>query len=676
MPDCVSVDIDIDSPRSEVWQVISTPELYPRYFRGVGTCERTGTVGGRGARYRIRLSLCGAPAEHELRVLISRRDEQLVLDSEGDTAGSVSLQLTDAGPGRTQVRCIFFRPPGNPNDLREWVRDGLARVGRHLAGVPDQLPAERAPTALQIANTLVSAGIITAGRPDRLLRQLRAVSKWGATLAGGYTAAAASAPKELAVIDDEGPRWTFAELSHRADRLAGVLRTMGAGPDGKVAVLARNSGELVLTLLACGKLGADAVLFNTGLAEPQVLEGVERHGVRIVVADPEFTPLLTGLPSATAWLDTDRLGPLVDRAPDVRIDPPEVPGRLVVLTSGTTGEPKGARRPTPKGLSAAVALLSRIPLHARDRMLIAAPLFHTWGLSALQVGTPLRTTLVLQRRFDAEECLRAVARHRVNTMFVVPLMLQRMLALPADVREKYDTSSLRVVVSSGSALPGALVENFTEAFGDVLYNFYGSTEVSAAAVATPEDLRCAPTTAGYPPLGSRLAVLGPSGEPLPPGEVGWIHVGNDLLFDGYTDGSSRAVRHNLMDTGDRGYLDADGRLFVSGRADDMIISGGENVFPRPTEEALATLPGVLETAVLGVPDAEFGQRLVAYVVADPRAGLTEDSVREYLRHRVARFALPRDVVFAAALPRTQTGKVLKRLLLEEGWLTGERRAHA
>ncbi|WP_431874955.1 AMP-binding protein [Amycolatopsis sacchari] len=674
MPDCVSIDGHVDSPRRDVWRVLSSPDLYPRYFRGVGSCERSGPLAGRGARYRIRLNLCGAPVEHELRVLVSRKEEQLVLDSEGGTAGSVSLQLSDEGSG-TRVKCLFFRPPGggrtSAGSLKEWVLDGLARIGRHLADVPEEVPPPRPPTALQIANTLVAAGILSPARPDRVLRQLRAASRWGATLAGGYTAAARTAPKEVAIVDDHGQRWTFAELSQFADRFAGVLRRMGAGPEGKVALMARNSGELVLTLLACAKLGADAVLLNTGLAAQQVLEGVERHGAVIVVADPEFTPLLAGLPASTAWIGTDTIAALVERAPDVEIDPPEQPGRLVVLTSGTTGAPKGARRPTPKGLSAVVALLSRIPLRTSDRILIAAPLFHTWGLSALQVGMPLRATVVLQRRFDAEECLRAVSRHRCTAMFVVPVMLQRILALPPEVRERYDTSSLRVVVSSGSALPAALVTSFLEEFGDVLYNFYGSTEVSAAAIATPEDLRCSPATAGYPPLGSRVAVLGPSGEPLPPGEVGWIHVGNDLLFDGYTDGSGRPVRHGLMDTGDRGYLDADGRLFVSGRADDMIISGGENVFPRPVEEALARLPGVVDAAVVGVPDPEYGQRLVAYVVSDPRAGLTEDGVREYLKHRVARFAQPREVFFAADLPRTQTGKVLKRFLADDGWLAGQ-----
>ncbi|NKQ59290.1 AMP-binding protein [Amycolatopsis sp. K13G38] len=664
MPDCVTFDLLVEHPRSAVWEVIGTPELYPRFFRGVGSCERI-SPDARASRYRARLSVCGPPTDHDLRVLLSRPGEQLVLDSEPDTAGCVSIQLDDVGEQATMLRFIFFRPPGrsktSANDIRGWIRDAMDRIGRHLSEKPEALPSERAQTTLQVAGVLTSAGIIAPARPDRVFKQIRAVSQWGATLAGGYTAAAAREPRGTAVIDDDGSV-TFADLAERANRLAASLREMGAGEEGKVAVISRNNAGLVQLMLACGLLGADLLLLNIGLAEHQVLEAVQRHGARVVVADAEFAHLIGELPGC---LTMDEAEELIEHTPGTRIAPPDRPGRIVVLTSGTTGSPRGAKRPTPKGLGAAVALLSRIPLRTGERMLIAAPLFHAWGLSALQVGMPLRATLVLQRRFDPEDCLRAIEEHQVTSLFLVPVMVQRIMSLPVEIREKYDTSSLRIVASSGAALPAALVNDFMDFFGDVLYNFYGSTEVSAAAIATPADLRAAPATAGYPPLGTRLAVLGPSGEPLPPGTVGWIHVGNDLLFDGYTDGSNRTMRHELMETGDRGYFDADGRLFVSGRDDDMIISGGENVFPRPVEEALATLPGVLDAAVVGVPDDEYGQRLVAFVVPHPRAVLDEDLVRSYLRQRVARFALPREVLFLSELPRTQTGKVLKRVLLEE-----------
>jgi acyl-CoA synthetase (AMP-forming)/AMP-acid ligase II len=240
--------------------------------------------------------------------------------------------------------------------------------------------------------------------------------------------------------------------------------------------------------------------------------------------------------------------------------------------------------------------------------------------------------------------------------------------LPPEVRANYDTSSLRVVASSGSALSGALVTEFMDTFGDILYNFYGSTEVSWGTVAGPSDLRASPTTAGTPPLGTKLAVLDAEGDPMPIGATGRIFVGNDMLFDGYTDGGNRDVKGSLMDTGDLGYFDADGRLCVSGRQDEMIISGGENVFPRPVEEALAFLPQVKEVAVVGVPDAEFGQRLAAYIVLREGSRLDADLVRAFIRHRLPKFAIPRDVSFLDELPRNPTGKILKRLLVDGEWM--------
>jgi acyl-CoA synthetase (AMP-forming)/AMP-acid ligase II len=353
--------------------------------------------------------------------------------------------------------------------------------------------------------------------------------------------------------------------------------------------------------------------------------------------------------------------------------PPKKPGKLVVLTSGTTGTPKGARRPTPPGFGAIAAMLSRMPLRRDEVMLLAAPLFHAWGLAALQVSTPLLATVVLMERFDAEECLKTIALQRCTALVLVPVMLQRILELPAAVVNRYDTSSLKVVASSGSPIPGAAVLKFMDTFGDILYNFYGSTEVSWATIADPSDLRVAPTTAGRPPLGTRIAILDKAGDPLPIGAVGRIFVGNDMLFDGYTNAASPAVEDQLMDTGDLGYLDASGRLFVAGRDDEMIISGGENVFPRPVEEAIAVLPQVADVAVVGVPDPEFGQRLAAFVVCADGASLDEAMVKGYVRNRLSRFSIPRDVTFVDQLPRTATGKILKRRLtdgqfpLETGW---------
>jgi acyl-CoA synthetase (AMP-forming)/AMP-acid ligase II len=326
-----------------------------------------------------------------------------------------------------------------------------------------------------------------------------------------------------------------------------------------------------------------------------------------------------------------------------------------VLTSGTTGTPKGARRPTPGGFGPLASIIDRIPLRAGVRMMIAAPLFHTWGLAGLQIALALRATVVLRRRFTPPDAVETLIRERCSALIAVPVMLQGLMELPAR-----DLPRLDVVAVSGSALPGGLATRFMDRYGDVLYNLYGSTEASWASIATPADLRAAPGTAGRPPHGTRVAVLSPDGSPLPPGTPGRLFVGNEMLFEGYTDGAGKEVRDGLLATGDLGHVDADGRVFVDGREDDMIVSGGENVFPSEVENLLADLPGVREVAVIGVPDDAYGQRLAAYLVPHPGATLDADAVRDHVRAHRARFCVPRDVVLLDALPRNATGKVLKR----------------
>jgi acyl-CoA synthetase (AMP-forming)/AMP-acid ligase II len=201
-----------------------------------------------------------------------------------------------------------------------------------------------------------------------------------------------------------------------------------------------------------------------------------------------------------------------------------------------------------------------------------------------------------------------------------------------------------------------------DVFGEVLYNLYGSTEVAWATIATPEDLRAAPGTAGRPPLGTIVKLLDERGREVPQGEGGRIFVGNGMVFDGYTSGGGKEVIGGLMSTGDVGHLDAGGRLFVDGRDDEMIVSGGENVFPREVEDLLADHPAVEDVAVVGVPDAEFGQRLKAFVVRREGAELTEAEVKQHVKENLARFKVPREVVFVAELPRNATGKVLRHEL--------------
>jgi acyl-CoA synthetase (AMP-forming)/AMP-acid ligase II len=374
----------------------------------------------------------------------------------------------------------------------------------------------------------------------------------------------------------------------------------------------------------------------------------------------------SGAFAAVAATAAGHAGPTIDQivhsAPAPELAPPQIQSRTIVLSSGTTGRPKGARRRPRPGLWSLASMASRIPLRARQTMIIEAPLFHTWGYAALQMAWGLRAPVVLRRRFDPEATLRSVASYRETAVFLVPVMLHRIMELPEEVRRRYDASSLRLVALSGAALPGDLATRFMDAFGDRLYNVYGSTEVSWVSIATPKDLRTDPRTAGRPPRNTSLAILDEEGRAVGRSTMGQIFVANELLFEGYTGGEPMEVRGGLLATGDLGHIDHRGLLFVDGRRDGVVVSGGENVVPRDVEDALARLPQVREAAVVGVPDAAWGQRLAAYIVLRPGAALDADAVRAHVHDEVARYAAPRDVHFIDELPRNATGKVVHRWL--------------
>jgi acyl-CoA synthetase (AMP-forming)/AMP-acid ligase II len=515
--------------------------------------------------------------------------------------------------------------------------------------------------------TLARRGLLKPGRPDQVIQQLNALRRWGFSLTGEMRSAAARSPRRVAVID-ETRSLTYRELAMRSQRLANALRAgYGLGPGDRIGLLCRNSAAMFEAMLAAGTIGADVVLVNTGLGAGQLEPVLHNQDVRILIHDDEFFELASAVPPAVTRISADgderRATPtvagLIESAPDDDVPPPPQPGRTIVLTSGTTGTPKGARRPIPGGFNPLAAVISRIPMAAGERMFIAAPLFHTWGYAGLQIALALRATVVLRRRFDPAEMIAAVTEHRCTTLVAVPVMLQRLLdAAPA---ERVDTP-LRVVASSGSALPAPMVGRFMDVFGDVLYNLYGSTEASWASIATPRELRADATCAGRPPVGTRVMILDPNGKRLPPGHIGRIFVGNDMIFEGYTDGGGKERRDGLIATGDLGHLSPDGLVYVDGREDDMVICGGENVYPSAVENTIAELPQVREVAVVGVPDREYGQRLAAWISLYPGEHLDTEAVREYVRRGMARFSVPRDVYFVGELPRNATGKIMRRYL--------------
>ncbi|GAA1787461.1 AMP-binding protein [Planosporangium flavigriseum] len=520
-----------------------------------------------------------------------------------------------------------------------------------------------------LLRTLGRRGLLRPSRPDKVIRQLSAFHRWGFTLAGEMRSAAARDPDRVAMID-ESRTVTYRELADRTQRLAHGLRSrLGVRAGDRVGLLCRNSIAMFESMLAASTIGADTLLINTGLGPGQLESVLHDLTVRVLIHDDEFFELLAAVPPTVARVSADggarraslTVAGLTAAAPDADLlRPPARPGRAIILTSGTTGAPKGARRPIPAGFGPLAALIGRIPMRVHERMFIAAPMFHTWGYSGLQVALALRATVVLRRRFEPAETLAAVKEHDCRTLLAVPVMLQRLLdAVPAAPFP----SPLKVVATSGSALPAPLVPRFTAVFGDVLYNLYGSTEAGAATIAVPAELRAYPTCAGRSSPGTRMLILDPNGNSLPPGHIGRIFVGSEMVFEGYTNGNTvRESRHGLIDTGDLGHLTPDGLLHVDGRADDMVISGGENVYPSAVENTIAELPQVREVAVVGVPDGEYGQRLAAWIVLYPRGYLDAEAVREYVRRTMARFSVPRDVYFVAELPRNATGKVMHRYL--------------
>jgi fatty-acyl-CoA synthase len=486
-----------------------------------------------------------------------------------------------------------------------------------------------------------------------------AVRKFGIGPAMGFEAVAAAFGDAVGLYDDFGAL-PFNELRDQSDALAVALGERGVAAGQKVGVLARNHRGLVLSTVALSKLGADIIFFNTGFAAPQVRDVAQREEAVAFIVDKEFDELVSGVEAAT--FHADDLGDLIDEGLGRHPGRPERTSRTVILTSGTTGTPKGATRESTDAAGAALGFAARLRFKIRDTTLIAAPAFHAWGAAHLAAGMMLGATIVLQRRFAPEAVLRAIDMHRVRTLVVVPVMLQRLVDLPEDVRAKYDTSSLEVVASSGSALPGPLAQRWMDAFGDNLYNTYGSTEVSIATLADPQQLRAHPGTAGTPLRGSTVVLLDKDGKPVPDGESGRIFVGNSALFEGYTGGGSKELIDGRMSTGDMGHFDEDGNLFVDGRDDDMIVSGGENVFPQEIEDLIASHEAVAEVAVVGVADEQFGQRLAAYVVKRDGAALTEAEVKDFVKAHLARHKIPRDVHFIDALPRNATGKVVRREL--------------
>ncbi|MBY4572513.1 acyl-CoA synthetase [Gordonia paraffinivorans] len=533
---------------------------------------------------------------------------------------------------------------------------------------------ERLATYTWLVRTLVRSGFLGSLRLDRHIRMgLNLRRHGGASPVSGIGLAAARSPKGLALIDEAG-QLTWGELDARCDALAVGLRDLPGGRPATVAILCRNHRGLIEALAATSRLGADAVLLNTGFAGPQLADVLEREGADILIADDEFdaviAPAAERLPRLRrvyAWTDSGPVGghtvdALIAANLGRRPERPARAGRIVLLTSGTTGTPKGARRGGSTDVASLAAMLDRIPWRAGESTVIAAPIFHAWGFGQVAISATMTCTMIMRRRFDPVATLDLVREHEATGLAVVPVMLERIIDLPDDVLDARPMPSLRFVTASGSRMRTDALIAFMDRFGDIVYNSYNATEAGLISTATPEDLRAAPETAGRPLVGTSVRILDDEDRVLPVGEIGRIVVANNSGFDGYTSSDSKAFADGHMVSGDVGRIDENGRLFVVGRDDEMIVSGGENVYPLEVEQVIAALDAVHEVAVIGVDDEKFGQRLAAYVVRAPQTLIGAEQIQQHVREQLAGFKVPRDVHFLDELPRNATGKILKREL--------------
>jgi acyl-CoA synthetase (AMP-forming)/AMP-acid ligase II/carbon monoxide dehydrogenase subunit G len=694
----VEQTIDIDAPCDEVWDLVTDPETYTKILAGITRFDVEGRKQrGLGARYAMRMEVGSAQIGGLVEVVEFDAPSDMAWTSVTGLDHRVRWRLRENDDGTTRVTFrLSYQSPGallgtvadyvSSPIVERTLRESLQRLKAEMEG--DQMADNDGPGLLDKAwltlgqgvhtvKTLAEAGLIKPERPDKTVRALLQIQRWGYTPAAGYAANASRYGNDDAIIDELG-HLTFAEVHDRTNRLANAWSDAGLVEGDSIGVMCRNHRYFIDAVVAASKMGVNCLLLNTAFAGPQLAEVVQREKPVALIYDEEFTELLEEAGKRRkrfiGWYDPEAtekekrtdptLDELIDEAdPDEPVPPVET-GRVVILTSGTTGTPKGASRKQPETIGPAVSLLSRIPLRAREKTFIVAPLFHSWGFAHFTLGLMLGSTYILKRKFDPENTLSTIAEHQVQSAPMVPVMVQRIMQLPKETRTKYDLSSLRSIPLSGSALPGELAIQFMDEFGDVLYNLYGSTEVAWATIATPADLREAPGTAGAPPRGTILRIYDENGKELPQGETGRIFVGNEMLFEGYTGGGNKDVIDGLMSSGDVGYLDEEGRLHVSGRDDDMIVSGGENVFPREVEDLISNMKGVDEVAVIGVDDEEFGQRLKAFVVTKGSGGPSEDEIKSKVKSDLARYKVPREVEFLDELPRNATGKVVKRELKE------------
>jgi fatty-acyl-CoA synthase len=537
--------------------------------------------------------------------------------------------------------------------------------------------AERGWAELHYLRKIFESGALKLESPQVIATAIADGLRWGEL---GMIPAlnARRSPNRTAIIDDEGTL-SFKELDDAANAVANRLHAMGVhGGDG-VAILARNHRWFLIANYGCARVGARLIMLNSEFSGPQIKDVSEREGAKVIIYDDEYTaavaqadPPLGKLRALGVNPDSDEpsgstdetLAELIAHSSTAPAPKATKHASIIILTSGTTGIPKGANRATPPTLMPIGGILSHVPFKAGEVTSLPSPMFHALGYLHATLAMFFGSTLVLRRRFKPATVLEDLEQHKVTAMVVVPVMLSRILDQLEKTEPRPDLSSLRIVFVSGSQLGAELATRAMKDLGPVVYNMYGSTEIAFATIARPKDLQFDPSTVGPVVKGVKVKILDENGHELPRGQVGRIFVGNSFPFEGYTGGGGKQIIDGLLSSGDVGYFDEHGLLYVSGRDDEMIVSGGENVFPAEVEDLISGHPDVVEATALGVDDKEWGARLRAFVVKKPGATVDEDAIKLYVKEHLARYKVPREVVFLDELPRNPTGKILKRELRE------------
>jgi fatty-acyl-CoA synthase len=543
----------------------------------------------------------------------------------------------------------------------------------------------RVDRAAFFAKVLRATKVVTPVRPARFLQFVRAARQTpiGPHLAVMFHAAAHPDKEALVEYGENGVRrLTWGELDATINRLAGALSTRGLAGGGRVALMLPNGMEYMIAQQALARIGGTAVQIGYRSKAGEIAYILDNAEPKVTIVHAAFLDTMraartqTGKGGAMIVVDGDNVtdAGAIDWARALAASSPEVPprtkggdgGGVIVYTSGTTGKPKGANRSWKKtGFESVADMILQCGMRADDRHLVVCPLYHSAAPAFVAIMMSLGATVVLMNHFDPEGSLALIQKERITSTLMVPTMLVRIANLPAETIAKYDTSSLRWVMSGAAPLSTDAARRFMERFGPVLWNFYGATETGLVTLAGPGDHVTRPGTIGKRMRGNQIRLLDENGHEVMHGQIGELYARNSTMISGYhknDEATQSSQREGFFSVGDMGRLDDEGYYYLESRKHDMVISGGVNIYPREIEDHLHTHPAILEAAVIGVPDPEWGETLKAYIVIRNNAPLSEAEVIDFCRQHLADFKRPRKVTFLVELPRNPTGKVLKREL--------------